>query len=102
MFYLDFSLLRGAEDITLHKHIRSEYGGGLKEFVFEDQEYFDGVDDSTTFLNSQERQSIVKNMLFNLRATEGDELGSIRFLDGQAIGKTYSIVSYCKTPVKHT
>ena len=83
------SLLRGAEDITLHKRIRSEYGGGLKEFVYEDQEYFEGVEDSATFLNSQERQSIVKNLLDNLRATEDDQLGNIRFLDGQAIGKNY-------------
>ena len=69
-------------------------GGGLKEFVFEDQEYFEGVEDSTTFLNSQERQSIVKNMLFNLRATESDQLGNIRFLDGQALGKSSLIIPY--------
>ncbi len=75
--------------MTLHKKIRSEYGGGLKEFVFEDQEYFEGVEDSTTFLNSQERQSIVRHMLHNLRATEDDQLGNIKFLDGQAIGKSH-------------
>ncbi len=82
-----FSLLRGAEELALHKPIRSEYGGGLKEFVYEDQEYFEGVSDHGSFLNSQERQSIVQHMLFNLRATEGDQLDKNTFVDGQAIGE---------------
>lgn len=87
-FYLTASyehLLRGAEEIAIRKPIKSEYGGGNKEFVHEDQEYFVGVDDSSTFLTSEERQSIVRHFLFNLRAHQGDQLDRIRFLEGQAI-----------------
>ena len=61
----------------------------MKEFVFDDQEYFEGVDNGTTFFNSQERQAVVKNMLFNLRAQEGDQLDKVKFLEGQAISKSH-------------
>ena len=83
---LCYSLLRGAEDIAIRKPVKSEFGGGMKEFVFEDQEYFEGVRDKDTFFTSQERQAIVRNMLYNLRAVDGDGLGKAKFLEGQAIG----------------
>lgn len=86
-----YSLLRGAEEIAIRKPIKSEYGGGNKEFVHEDQEYFVGVDDSSKFLTSEERQSIVRHFLFNLRAHQGDQLDRIRFLEGQAIGDNSSL-----------
>lgn len=73
--------------MAIRKTVRAEYGGGMKEFNYDDQEYFMGVEDSTTFLTSQERQSIVKNMLFNLRATDSDVLEKHRFVEGQAIGR---------------
>jgi anoctamin-8 len=83
------SLLKGAEDLGIKKPVKTEYGGGQKEFVFEDQEYFEGVDDHKTFLNSEQRQSIVKNMLESLRALEGEELHilprNIQFLEGQLV-----------------
>jgi anoctamin-8 len=81
------SLLRAAEELCIRKPVKSEYGGGIKEFVVEDQEFFIGVDDAKGFFTSQERQSIVRHLLFNLRAHQGDTLGSIRFLEGQAISK---------------
>ena len=90
--FLCCSLLKGAEELAIRKPVKSDFGGGMKEFVFEDQEYFLGVDDSTTFLTSQERQSIVKHMLYNLRAVEGDTLNKMKFLEGQAIGKLMTII----------
>ena len=59
----------------------------MKEFVFDDQEYFDGAADSAAFLTSQERQAIVRHMLYNLRAVDGDQLQKMKFLEGQAIGR---------------
>jgi len=82
-------LLRVAEELGIRKEVRTEFGGGIKEFIFEDQDFFEGADDASTFLSSQERQSIVRHMVFNLRAHEGDQLGAIRFLEGQAIGVYY-------------
>jgi len=90
---LDFvSLLKGAEEVCIRKPVRPEYGGGNKEFVFEDQHFFVGSDDSTTFFTSQERQCIVHHMLFNLRAHQGDALDTVRFLEGQAIGRKVRFV----------
>ena len=63
----------------------------MKEFVFEDQDYFEGVENSVSFLNSQERQSVVRNMLFNLRAQEGDQINKVKLLEGQAISEFYFI-----------
>ena len=80
-------MLKGAEEAGIRKPVKMEFGGGMKEFVFEDQDYFEGVDNHKTFLNSQERQSIVKTMLYNLRAVEGDTVRKIHFLEGQAIGE---------------
>ena len=85
--WLLFSLLHGAEELAIRKPVKEEYGGGMKEFIFEDQEYFHGVEDVSSFLTSQERQSIVKYMLFNLRAADGDRLDKVNFVEGQAIGE---------------
>jgi len=80
------SLLKGAEELCIRKPVKLEYGAGNKEFVFEDQNFFAGTDDPATFFTSQERQSIVRHMLFSLRAHQGDALDKIHFLEGQAIG----------------
>jgi anoctamin-8 len=43
--------------------LKEEYGGGMKEFNFEDHDCFFGTDDSEEFFNSQERQCIIHYML---------------------------------------
>jgi len=82
-----FSLMKGAEELCIRKPVIPEYGGGNKEFVFEDRQFFVGSDNLETFFTSQERQSIVRHMLFSLRAHQGDILDDVRFLEGQAIGR---------------
>ena len=54
--------------------------------MFEEQQCFEGVEEEEGFLTSQERQSIVYNMLLNLRAEQGEVLGKVKFLEGQSIG----------------
>ncbi|VDI37868.1 anoctamin-8 [Mytilus galloprovincialis] len=78
------SLLKVAEELGIRKPLKEEYGGGMKEFNYEDHECFSGVSDSE-FFSSQERQSIIHYMLNNLRANEGEKLGNITFLEGQSI-----------------
>ena len=87
------SLLQGAEELAIRKPLKSDFGGGMKEFVLEDQECFEGVSEESSFLTSQERQSILHHMLNNLRATEGEELDGVRFLEGQPIGQSLFVCS---------
>jgi len=81
-----YSLLKGAEGVAIKKTLKEDYGGGMKEFTFEDQDCFAGVEDETNFFTTQERQSIICNLLNNLRAIKGEQLNKVKFLDGQPIG----------------
>ena len=80
-----FSLLKGAEEMGIRKPLKNQFGGGIKEFLFEDLEFFENVHDEKGFLTSEERQGIVNHMLNNLRATAGEELEKVRFIEGQPI-----------------
>jgi anoctamin-8 len=80
--------LHGAEVLGIRKVLKSEFGGGKREFMFEDQLCYHGIEDEDSFLTSEERQSIVYHYLLNLRACPGETLGKVKFLEGQAIGKT--------------
>ncbi|XP_014674649.1 PREDICTED: anoctamin-8-like [Priapulus caudatus] len=79
------NLLKGAEVQRIRKRLKPEFGGGLKEFSYQDQMLFEGVEDMASFITSQERQSIILHMIYNLRATDGDELKHLAFRDGEAI-----------------
>jgi anoctamin-8 len=68
----------------------------MKEFEYNDRECYKDSDQEDVFLTSQERQIIVRHMLYNLRAITGDNLNDkIRFLEGQAIGESVGLFS-CK------
>ena len=71
----------------IRKPLKKEFGGGMKEFVFDEQECYEGVENELTFFTSQERQSIVYNKVNNLRAVEGDILDDTKFHEGQAISE---------------
>ena len=79
-------MLKGAEDLGICKPLRQEYGGGKREFMYDEQQCFEGVEEEEGFLTSQERESIVYHMLMNLRAEQGEVLGKVKFLEGQSIG----------------
>ncbi|XP_022255479.1 anoctamin-8-like, partial [Limulus polyphemus] len=88
VFYLTApyeNLLKGAEQLRLRKRLKPVFGGGMKEFVFEEQDFFENVEDSDNFFSSQERQSIVLHLLHSLRADEGDHLHCINFVEGQSV-----------------
>lgn len=48
---------------------------------------FRGVEDMTTFLTSQERQSIILHLLHTIRAESGDFVGGLKFRDGEAVSE---------------
>ncbi|XP_073242923.1 anoctamin-8-like isoform X2 [Porites lutea] len=84
-FYLTSSFevfLQQAEKLGLKKKLRT---GGITEFKYEERMTYEGSDDPTAFFTSGERQSIILEMVNDLRAVQGDELGKIKFVEGQQI-----------------
>ena len=81
-----FRLLKGAEELGIQKLLKEDLGGGMKEFTFDEQECFYNIEDENQFFSSQERQSIICHLLDNLRATKGEQLGKVKFVEGQSIG----------------
>ncbi|XP_052821774.1 anoctamin-8 isoform X3 [Octopus bimaculoides] len=79
------SLLKGAENLCIRKSLKQDYGGGMKEFTFEEQDLFENIHNEMEFFTSQERQSIVYGMLNNVRSTGHEHIHDIVFREGQAI-----------------
>ncbi|CAF0996104.1 unnamed protein product [Adineta ricciae] len=81
-FYVTFTykrLLQGAHEIQLQKPIKQEFGGGYKIFIFDELEFYDGVEDEQQFLTTQERQSIVRHLLYSIRIVQNQEILGIKF-----------------------
>uniref|UniRef100_A0A672RAZ4 Anoctamin n=1 Tax=Sinocyclocheilus grahami TaxID=75366 RepID=A0A672RAZ4_SINGR len=79
------NLLRGAEEMELQKAVKPEFGGGSRRFSCEEDYIYENVESELCFFTSQERQSIIKYWLDNLRAKHGEALHNIHFLEGQPI-----------------
>ncbi|XP_068445676.1 anoctamin-8 isoform X2 [Clinocottus analis] len=79
------NLLRGAEDMGLRKGVKPEFGGGTRNFSCEEDYIYENIESELCFFTSQERQSIIKYWLDNLRAKHGEVLHNINFLEGQPI-----------------
>lgn len=81
-------LLKAAEEHHLPKTLRSNRGGGLKEFSVQDAQCFDDADNEQTFFTTQERQWLVLRVLEGMRAKASDkealEPGHL-LLEGQLI-----------------
>ncbi|XP_029110877.1 anoctamin-8 [Scleropages formosus] len=79
------NLLRGAEEMGLRKAVKPEFGGGTRSFSCEEDYIYENIESELCFFTSQERQSIIKYWLDNLRAKQGETLHNINFLEGQPI-----------------
>jgi hypothetical protein len=77
--------LKGAHDIQLQKPVKQELGGGYKIFLFDDLEFYEGVQNEEEFLTSQERQSIVRHILFSIRILQKQEINQIKFKVNQSL-----------------
>lgn len=129
---LTLSLLRGAEQMGMHKAVKPQFGGGMRRFSCEEDNIYENIESELCFFTSQvgspassinesmkrrfcshrfvfvkgatcnfssfkfqnpfhdsngsqERQSIIKYWLDNLRAKQGEVLHNIHFLEGQPI-----------------
>ncbi|KAJ0012142.1 hypothetical protein NQD34_013117 [Periophthalmus magnuspinnatus] len=79
------NLLRGAEQMGMHKAVKPQFGGGMRRFSCDEDNIYENIDSELCFFTSQERQSIIKYWLDNLRAKQGEVLHNINFLEGQPI-----------------
>ncbi|XP_059494560.1 anoctamin-8 isoform X2 [Stegostoma tigrinum] len=79
------NLLRGAEETGLRKPVKEEFGGGSRAFSCEEDYIYENIENEIYFFTSQERQSIIRYWLENLRAKQGESLHNIHFLEGQPI-----------------
>ncbi|NXA75758.1 ANO8 protein, partial [Thryothorus ludovicianus] len=79
------SLLRGADEMGLRKPVKAEFGGGMRSFSCEEDYIYENIESELEFFSSQERQSIIRYWLENLRAKQGESLHNIHFLEGQPI-----------------
>uniref|UniRef100_A0A8C7IRD9 Anoctamin n=1 Tax=Oncorhynchus kisutch TaxID=8019 RepID=A0A8C7IRD9_ONCKI len=75
--------LRG--EMGLRKSLKQEFGGGTRSFSCEEDYIYENIESELCFFTSQERQSIIKYWLDNLRAKQGEVLHNIHFLEGQPI-----------------
>ncbi|XP_061785835.2 anoctamin-8 isoform X1 [Nerophis lumbriciformis] len=79
------NLLQGAEQMSMHKAVKPQFGGGMRRFSCEEDNIYENIESELCFFTSQERQSIIKYWLDNLRAKQGEVLHNIHFLEGQPI-----------------
>ncbi|XP_075063959.1 anoctamin-8 isoform X2 [Mixophyes fleayi] len=79
------NLLRGAEEIGLRKPVKAEFGGGTRIFSCEEDYIYQNIENELNFFTSQERQSVIRYWMENLRAKQGESLHNIYFLEGQPI-----------------
>ncbi|PAV64665.1 hypothetical protein WR25_01917 [Diploscapter pachys] len=82
-------LLKGAELCHIKKNVKQKFGGGMREFMFEEAQCYEGVATKSTFFSSTERAIIVKQILDLIRASSGCVLSlpskKITFAEGSAI-----------------
>ncbi|CAD6197162.1 unnamed protein product [Caenorhabditis auriculariae] len=62
------SLLKGAELCHIKKAVKIKFGGGMRDFCFEEAQCFAGVEGKNTFLSPMERTLIVRQMVDMMRA----------------------------------
>uniref|UniRef100_A0A8C6SYQ3 Anoctamin n=1 Tax=Neogobius melanostomus TaxID=47308 RepID=A0A8C6SYQ3_9GOBI len=79
------NLLRGAEQMGMHKAVKPHFGGGMRRFTCDEDNIYENIESELCFFTSQERQSIIKYWLDNLRAKQGEVLHNINFLEGKPI-----------------
>ncbi len=63
-------MLQGAEELEIHKKIKASYGGGAKEFIFEEQEFYEHIEHAEKFLSTQEKQAIIFHILHQIQCDE--------------------------------
>lgn len=86
--FLSYSLLKAAEEYHLPKILKESKGGGLKEFLVQDFQSYEGSEDEEHFFTTEERQWLVLRLLESIRAKVSDTeaVSGLTLLEGQPIG----------------
>jgi anoctamin-8 len=80
-----YRILKGADALQLEKPIKQEFGGGYQIFLFDDLEFYEGVQDEEKFFSTQERQSIVLHLLYSIRIIENQIINGFKFKIDQSL-----------------
>jgi len=81
-------LLKGADKLQLKKPIKSNFGGGMKEFIFDEQEFYENIEKQSLFLTTQEKQSIIYEFLNKITWNSDDGeifINSIKLKTGRKL-----------------
>lgn len=80
--------MKAAEEYHLPKTLKESRGGGLKEFLVQDFQLYEGADDEEHFFTTNERQWLVLRLLESIRAKASDvnAIPGLTLLQGQPIG----------------
>lgn len=95
-FYVTASytkLLQGAEDLQLRKTIKSKFGGGTNEFIYDEQEIYENIENQALFLSTQEKQSIIYEFL-NQIICKTDIDGEV-ILNSKRVKDGRKLISWC-------
>ncbi|KAK0399546.1 hypothetical protein QR680_003097 [Steinernema hermaphroditum] len=65
------SLLKGAELYHLKKRLKPQFGGGMRDFMFDEAQCYCGIEHEDSFFTDMERSSIVKAMIEMIAAPPG-------------------------------
>ncbi len=85
-------LLKGAEALELKKTIKSAFGGGIKEFIFEEQEFYENIEDEDAFLTIQEKQSIINEILNRIKCENDAET---LLINGKKVPNGRKLIFWC-------
>lgn len=93
----------------MHKPIKQEFGGGYKIFIFDELDFYEGkvkialervasfsligVENEKEFFTCQERQSIVRHLLFSIKIAHHQDINGVKFKVDQSLSKIPRISS---------
>lgn len=72
--------------------IKTNYGGGIKEFIFDEQEFYENIENEELFFTTQEKQSIIYDILYEIKCDSSEEdiiLNGNKVPNGRRLSKKY-------------
>lgn len=92
MQFFIYSLLKGAELCHLKKAVKPFFGGGMRDFCYDEARCYLNVEQKNDFLTGMERALIVRQLIDMIRAPKGgislkiDYDQFLKISEGRAIG----------------
>ena len=77
----------GAEERMLRKRVKSEFGGGRRQFTIQDRHRFLDAESVKGFFTTSEQQSMIEYFLTNIRLSNAEVCDGISFDPGVSLSK---------------